>query len=437
MQMRRYFSICLTALSLLFLAFAQTHPVAAQGPGRGQAAVISPEIAPDGRVTFRLRSANAKEVTVNGIGAPLPMAKDAQGIWSAMSPSPLAPDIYSYTFSMDGIRGPDPSNQYAAWAVASAARAGSSTLLIPGVPWSTSDVPHGAVARHEYKSTIIGGPEVYYVYTPPGYEAKRSQAYPVVVMLHGLGDTAPDWILQGGANLTLDNLIAGGKATPMILVSPSSYGTPGGATGAAAGFPNFTKALIGEILPQVEKEYNASKKASEHAIGGLSMGAAQSLLALSHTDQFEWISSFSPGFDMYDGMWRAMSGATGASGAGGGRGGGAGGGFGASGGRGGGAFGASGGRGGPLRQRAVLGAGILENIFPTLDARANANIKLLYISCGTADDHLNLTRQFRDFLSSKQIKLTYYEAPDMAHVWPFWRQQFAEFASLLFKPRPR
>ena len=434
MQARHYFSTFSTALPLLFLALGQTPPVAAQGSGRGQAAVVSPEIAPDGRVTFRLRSANAKEVTVNGVGTPLPMTKDAQGIWSATTPSPIAPDIYSYTFSIDGMRVPDPSNQYSAWAVASAARAGSSTLLIPGVPWTTSDVPHGAVAKHEYKSTIIGGPEVYYVYTPSGYDAKRSQAYPVVVMLHGLGDTAPDWILQGGANLTLDNLIAGGKATPMILVSPSSYGTPGGATGAAAGFPNFTKALIEEILPQVEKEYNASKKASEHAIGGLSMGAAQSLLALSHTDQFEWISSFSPGFDMYDGMWRAMSGASGASG---GRGSGAGGGFGASGGRGAGAFGASGGRGGPLRQRAVLGAGILDNIFPTLDARANTNIKLLYISCGTADDHLNLTRQFRDFLNSKQIKLTYYEAPDMAHAWPFWRQQFAEFASLLFKPKTR
>ena len=434
MQARHYFSTFSTALPLLFLALGQTPPVAGQGSGRGQAAVVSPEIAPDGRVTFRLRSANAKEVTVNGVGTPLPMTKDAQGIWSATTPSPIAPDIYSYTFSIDGVRGPDPSNQYSAWAVASAARAGSSTLLIPGVPWTTSDVPHGAVAKHEYKSTIIGGPEVYYVYTPSGYDAKRSQAYPVVVMLHGLGDTAPDWILQGGANLTLDNLIAGGKATPMILVSPSSYGTPGGATGAAAGFPNFTKALIEEILPQVEKEYNASKKASEHAIGGLSMGAAQSLLALSHTDQFEWISSFSPGFDMYDGMWRAMSGASGASG---GRGSGAGGGFGASGGRGAGAFGASGGRGGPLRQRAVLGAGILDNIFPTLDARANTNIKLLYISCGTADDHLNLTRQFRDFLNSKQIKLTYYEAPDMAHAWPFWRQQFAEFASLLFKPKTR
>lgn len=434
MQTRGYFLTFSTALPLLFLALGQTAPVAAQGAGRGQAAVVSPEISPDGRVTFRLRSANAKEVTVNGVGAPLAMAKDAQGIWSAITLSPLAPDIYFYTFSIDGMRGPDPSNQYSAWAVPSAARAGSSALLIPGVPWTTSDVPHGAVAKHEYKSTIIGGPEVYYVYTPPGYDAKRTQAYPVVVMLHGLGDTAPDWILQGGANLTLDNLVAGGKATPMILVSPSSYGTPGGAMGAAAGFPKFTKALIEEILPQVEKEYNASKKASQHAIGGLSMGAAQSLLALSHTDQFEWISSFSPGFDMYDGMWRAMSGASGASG---GRGGGGGGGFGVSGGRGVGAFGASGGRGGPLRQRAVLDAGILDNIFPALDARANANIRLLYISCGTADDHLNLTRQFRDFLNSKQIKLTYYEAPDMAHVWPFWRQQFAEFASMLFKPKAR
>jgi enterochelin esterase-like enzyme len=391
---RRMFLVVIALLHPL-LSFAQAQPVAQAPAPQGQRvpAVVSPEIGADGRVTFRLRAPGATEASVTGLSAPLPMTKDAQGVWSATTTNVLAPDIYLYTFTVDGVRVPDPVNTTNSWASSP-----TSTLLIPGVPWANTDVPHGAVARHAYKSAIIGGSETYYVYTPPDYDPKRGNPYPVLVALHGLGGNGQDWIVGAGANLTLDTLITEGKAEPMIFVSPASQGNTGGTRAAAAGFPNFTKALLEEILPQVEKQYNASNKASDRAITGLSMGAAQSLLLLNYLDKFAWIGSFSPGFDMFNPKWGTSAVGPTVNG-----------------------------------QRPVLASGQLENTFPALDSSANSKIKLLYLACGTADDHLALTRQFKDFLDAKKIKLTYVEGEGFAHAYPFWRQQLAAFVPMLFK----
>ena len=397
----RRFSALAILISLPALCLAQSQAAQPPAPqpqaGRGPraAAVVSPEVGADGRATFRLRAPTASEASVTGLAAPLPMTKDAQGVWSATTSSPLEPDIYTYNFTVDGARFPDPANVSNSWAGGSS----SSILLIPGVPWSNADAPHGSVARHVYPSAIIGGPETYYVYTPPGYDAKRIRPYPVLVTLPGLGGSPQDWILQGGANLTLDTLIGGGKAEPMLLVSPAANGNTQGTRGAAAGFPNFTRALLEEILPQVEKQYNASGKASDRAITGLSAGAAQSLLLLNHTDKFHWIGSFSPGFDMFNPQW-------GTSGV------------------------------GPTvnGQRPLLPGGQLENTFPNLDAKVNSQVKLLYVACGTADDHLLLTRQFKEFLDARKIKMTYVEGEGFAHAYPFWRRQLAAFAAMIFKP---
>ncbi len=441
MQIKHFVLGGLLATALMATAIAQTPPAAPAQPaprggrgGGGQAAVVSPEIESDGRVTFRLRAPSATEVAVGGLPAPLTMAKNAEGVWSATTASALAPDIYNYTFTIDGARVPDPANLLNSWAGTPVGAAGpASTLLITGVPWTNADVPHGAVAKHVYKSPIIGGDETFYVYTPPGYDAKRPQPYPVVVLLHGLGNGAPDWIVQAGANLTLDTLIGEGKAVPMILVTPAAYGNTDGTRGAATGFPNFTKTLIEEIMPQVEKGYNASKSANDHAISGLSMGAAQSLLLLNRLDQFAWIGSFSPGFDMYAPTW----------GGGGGNGGGRNAAASAAAPNATGQASALGDRGaapvgGAIRQRPPLEDGNLAAIFPNLDAKANTKIKLLYIAIGTEDDHLMLTRQFKEFLDTRGVKATtYLEVPGFAHVWPFWRLQFAEFAPQLFRTAPK
>jgi enterochelin esterase family protein len=274
------------------------------------------------------------------------------------------------------------------------------------------------------------GVEEYYVYTPPNYDARRSKPYPVLIALHGLGDTAPSWVVRGGANITLDNLIAQGKAEPMILVSPHAQGATGN---AAAQFPDFVNALLTEIMPQVQKSYNASTNRLDRAITGLSMGAAESLLFLNHLDQFAWIGSFSPGFDMYDPGWGGGRGAGAAAPA-----------AGAAGRQGAapapapaGAAAAAGRQGGApaggVRMRAVLADGILADKFPKLDASSNAKLKLLYIVCGTADDHLELTRQFKRFLDERKVALRYVEVPDAAHVWPLWRAELANMAQMVFK----
>jgi enterochelin esterase-like enzyme len=328
------------------------------------------------------------------------MSKDTASVWSVTTPEALAPDLYPYTFTVDGVKGADPGNNNAnAWAPVPS----GSLLFVPGKPWSNLSTQHGAVAKHSYQSAIIGAPETYYVYTPANYDRQRKQAYPVMVLLHGLGDTAEAWIVQGGANLTLDSLIADGKAIPMIVVIPAGYGNAAGTRGAAAGFPNFTQALIEEMLPQVLKQYNASTRPEDHAITGLSMGGAQSLLLINHTDQFAWIGSFSPGFDMFNPARTVIPSPGGGPGGPGGPGAGAGGGR----------PNGPGGPGGPVvnpalasatpaaapgggtilaRQRELLASGVLDKAFPSI-AATGKKLKLLYVTCGTQDDHLFLTRQ--------------------------------------------
>jgi len=188
------------------------NPLLARGP-----ALVSPEVGPDRRVTFRFAAPNAKEVTVTGItgfgGPPIAMQKDERGVWTGTS-EPLEPEIYQYNFMVDGARVTDPSN---AKLMASYHRMDRSYLLVPGDnPWTpVAGTPRGAVARHVYYSAVTNEEREFYVYTPPGYDPKRSKPYPVIFLQHGLGTDAYDWI-QEGANTTLDNLINQGKAVPMI-----------------------------------------------------------------------------------------------------------------------------------------------------------------------------------------------------------------------------
>jgi enterochelin esterase-like enzyme len=273
------------------------------GQGRG-AAIVSPEVASDRRVTFRLRAPNAKEVFVTGFGARLAMQKDEQGIWSATS-DPLKPDIYTYSFNVDGSNFNDPSNPRLKTAFANA---GTSLFRVPGAnPWDPAAVPRGAITHHFYKSGVIGDDRDYYVYTPPNYDRNRKEPYPVLYLLHGLTDDAYGWISVGAANVILDNLIAQGKAKPMIMVNTLGYGTTDAQgrttmTGAEQ-MTNFTKALLTEVIPQMEKAYNVSKDRTERAIAGLSMGGAESLyVGLNHLDRFAWVSSFSGAFVMWQGV---------------------------------------------------------------------------------------------------------------------------------------
>jgi enterochelin esterase-like enzyme len=425
-------------------ASAPTAPAAA--PMR-MAAIVSPEIAADGKVTFRLRAPNAKEVFVSGIGqaaapaapgapggggARLEMQKNEQGVWTATSPEPMKPGIYQYTFSVDGLRIADPGNNKFQTGFNSA---NSSRLVVPGGLWTPAPgIARGAITRHFFHSTLAGDDRDFWVYTPAGYDSKRKDPYPVLFLLHGLGDEANSWIENGAANVILDNLIAQGKAKPMIMVNTLGYGYPNGPAGAMREgmLDNFAKIVLQEVLPIVEKNYHVAKTPGMRAIAGLSMGGAESTLTgLNHLDTFAYVGSFSGAYVMWPGASAGArgAGAPAAPGA------------------------AAGAPGAPSALRAGAppaagaapgpGAGrggqqqmakeVVDKVFPTLDAKANAKLKLLWIACGTADGLVGVNRTFREWLDAKGVKNTYIEVPDIGHVWPFWRQNLADFAPLLFQ----
>ena len=210
------------------------------------------------------------------------MQKDDQGMWVATS-DPLAPDFYGYTFIADGVGLFDPSNH----AVIPNFLYRASEVHIPGPPslsWEIAAVPHGEIHHHFYKSKVVGDDRGFFVYTPPGYDPRGQQTYPVLYLLHGYSDNANAWTEVGRANVILDNLIAQGKAKPMLIVMPLGYGEPkilepnSGAFRDRSitdrNFDKFREALLSEVIPQVESAYLVKKDRDSRAIAGLSMGGA-------------------------------------------------------------------------------------------------------------------------------------------------------------------
>ena len=373
--------ICLTVSG--FATAQQNKP--AEAPPRPPAPLLSPEVHDDGSVTFRFRDPNAKEVMVAREGAqPEAMNKGDDGVWS-LTTAPLAPDYYGYSFVADGVRTLDASNH----ALVPNLLTPSSALHVPGpssLPWEVNDVPRGEVHHHFYKSAVAEDQRDYYVYTPPGYESAGKKKYPVLYLLHGYSDDASGWSAVVHANVIFDNLIAQGKVKPMIVVMPLGYGTMemirlgwGGAWNRHdvrdENFSKYTQALLTEVMPQVESEYRISKDRKERAIAGLSMGGSESLLTgLNHLDQFAWIGAFSAG-----GMPDEFA-----------------------------------------------------KDFPGLDVKANSQIRLLWIACGTEDRLITPNRKFREWLKTQGVAHTDIETPGM-HTWMVWRRNLAEFAPLLFR----
>jgi enterochelin esterase-like enzyme len=409
-----------TALAGTSFVFARQTPApqnppptpSAAGPaargGRGSAPVKSPEVGADQRVTFRLRAPNAKEVGVSVGGKQLPMQKDDQGLWSVTS-DPMAPDIYTYSLIVDGTSINDPSNRQAQTSFGSF----QSMFIVPGpAAWLPAPgVPRGAIARHAYHSAVANDDRDFFVYTPAGYDAHRPQPYPVLYLLHGLGDDAERWMNGGGgANNILDNLIAQGKAVPMIVVTPLGYGTSTGPVGGrtADNIIGYTKILLDEVLPMVDKAYNVSRNREQRAIAGLSMGGAESLyVGLNHLDTFAWIGAFSSAPMLWPPA--AAAAAPAAEGRGAGRG----------------------------ATAPVMDPAVFPKTFPALNAKANARIRMLWIVCGTADGLIGVNRQFKDWLRSQGVQFTEQEVPDMAHVWPLWRQNVTDMVPKLFQPKAK
>lgn len=375
--MRRIFLFATPILAFAFglVAFAQTPPPP----------VVSPEVHSDNRVTFRFRAPNVKEVALSLEGTPkdATMQKDEGGVWSVTT-EPLTPDFYGYAFVADGVHLIDPSNPLLKPNLLNT----TSQVHVMGpasLPWEVSDVPRGEVHHHFYRSAVVGDHRDFYVYTPPGYDPRGKQTYPVLYLLHGFSDDASGWTAVGRAHIIMDSLIAQGKTKPMIVVMPLGYGAPEILRGGFGAFRNtelrdrnfakFTEALLTEVLPRVETAYLVNKDRNSRAIAGLSMGGSESLLTgLNHLDTFAWVGAFSSG-------------------------------------------------------------GLAEEFdkdFPALDAKANEKLKLLWIACGTDDRLIELNRKLRNWLAAKGIRKADVETPG-AHTWMVWRRNLAAFTGLLFQ----
>lgn len=377
-----YSAVVLPVLVITAAAIAHAQPAQ---PPLPPPPLVSPDVHADRTVTFRFRDPNAQTVTLNLEGAkPAPMTKDDQGVWSVTT-APLEPDIYGYSFVADAVGLLDPNNS----SIKPNYLNLSNMVHVPGsspLPWEVADVKHGELHHHFYKSAIIGDQRDLFVYTPPGYEAKGKTTYPVLYLLHGYSDDASGWTAVGKANVILDNLIAQGKAKPMIIVMTLGYGAPeivarggpgfrGDPAVRQRNFDNYRQALLTEVIPMIQSNYQVSTKQTDRAIAGLSMGGAESLyVGLNNPDKFAWIGAFSSG-------------------------------------------------------------GLTDELaaqFPALTSKANSQIKLLWIACGTDDRLIEFNHTLIAWLKTKDVKLTPIETPG-AHTWMVWRRNLVEFSSLLFR----
>ena len=282
--------------ALAFVSTALPHTALAAEPGRPQ--IVSPEVKADRTVVFRLMAPKVSQVTFNGESGRQPMTKDAAGLWS-VTVGPLEPDIYAYTFDVDGVATVDPRNGYV-----KTGRSTQSLVQVPGdgpLYYDAREVPHGAVSIQWYRSKSLNTLRRMHVYTPPGYDAAAKTKYPVVYLLHGSGDDDSGWTWIGRANFIADNLLAGHKAKPMIIVMPMGHALPPpkpgeGAEGYIRNATAFQDDLLQEVIPFVEKHYRVNAEAEHRAIVGLSMGGGQALaVGLTHPERFAWIGAFSSG----------------------------------------------------------------------------------------------------------------------------------------------
>jgi enterochelin esterase-like enzyme len=292
-------------------------PGAARGGGRGGRGpmIISPEVNADRTITFRYLGPNATQVTVSGeIGGLTPtMTKDANGIWSG-SIGPLPPDIYAYSFNVDGVNALDPRNPDTKYGYGGFGA--TSVVEVSGDGpqfYDARPVPHGQVRILPYISKTLGVSRTVWVYTPPGYE--KGKDFPVLYLLHGAGDVESGWVMIGRANIIMDNLIADGKAKPMVIVMPLGHtiqswwtgpaqNAVGAPTPGASGPPSaarqgelqlFGKDLIDDVMPLVESTFKVSKKSDDRAIGGLSMGGGQTMnVAFNRPELFRYVVMMSP-----------------------------------------------------------------------------------------------------------------------------------------------
>ena len=327
----------LAAMGAVIAQAPPTPPAAGQAPatpggraggGRGGPQIVSPQIEPDGRVTFRIMAPQATTVTVGGdingglvadptTPAPAPptaggappaagrgggrggppavvMTKSETGVWSGTTTRAVKPGAWRYNFMVDGVTTVDARNVN----VSPNQTQVQSILYVQGDFSETRNVPHGAVATVRYVATALAGARrEMVVYTPPGY-GKGTSSYPVLYLIHGGGDTAVSWSTVGRANNILDNLLAEKEARPMIVVMPSGWTPSGGQvmTSDATKDP-FNAEMMKDIIPFVEANYRVLSTPDNRALSGLSMGGIQTLnTGLHNLGTFRYVAVMSSGW---------------------------------------------------------------------------------------------------------------------------------------------
>lgn len=264
--------------------------------------VISPEVFDDRTVTFRLKAPKAQEVLLSGAplllalgkgNTPVPLQKGEDGVWT-LKVGPIKPNIYVYKFIIDGVSVPDPNNTVAGVAD----QPPYSQLVVPGdgpAYYDARNVPHGAVTRHVYHSDVTNGEREIFVYTPPGYDVKKK--YPVLYLVGGSGELASNWALEGRANFILDNLLAEGKAVPMIIAMPNNQVVHRShPKHVELTFNLFGEELRKHIVPFVEKTYSVQTNRKGRALAGLSMGGRHAqFVGFKSLDLFASIGILSAG----------------------------------------------------------------------------------------------------------------------------------------------
>ncbi|MEO5915057.1 MAG: alpha/beta hydrolase-fold protein [Luteolibacter sp.] len=337
----------------------------------------SPQILKDNRVTFRFEDPTAETVMLKGIRRTLvEMKRNKKGIWS-VTVGPMDPGIYDYSFMVDGDQVIDPSNA----AVKPEVNPDTSTLEITtNTPlfYQWRDVPHGTIHLHEYYSQSLKRLRHVRVYTPPGYDQETERHYPVLYLFHGTGDTEATWTEFGHAHLIMDNLIADGKALPMLIVMPDGHADLQEEEGDhKANFVKFEADVLGSVVPLVDSSYRTIATSAGRAINGLSMGGMQSLeIGINHPDMFAWIggmSAYVP--DPTDLISKGLG-----------------------------------------------------------NKQLNDEIKLLWISIGKDDFLLKDAEKFHALLEKHGIR-SQWTLTEGTHEWSVWRSYLRDFAPLLFRAK--
>src|SRR5690349_17902403 len=382
-------------------------------------AVVSPEVTSERRVTFRILAPNAQKVELRspgdipGIGGrggtPLQFTKNAEGVWEATT-NAIPAGAYRYVFVVDGVTVADSRNPVSSQTNTTV----YSLAVVPGSDvFDTKNVPHGAVASVYYNSTSLGGIRRMHVYTPPGYEA-GSTKYPVFYLLHGAGDVDDSWSSVGRAGFILDNLIASGKAKPMIVVMPAGHvngagkalGSPAPAPAAPAATPTgqpdpFAQDFVNDLMPYVEKHYRVLTDRQSRAIAGLSMGGSQTLnIAIPHLDKFAYVGVFSSGILGGGGRGRGAAPAPG------------------------------------TPQPPFGEAWEKQNLGALDNAAAKKGLRLLWFSTGKDDGLVTTTRSTVDLLKKHQFNPVFVES-EGAYTWLNWRDYLSVFAPQLFQAAPK